>query len=204
MMTIRDLITDIDDRIERLAVIRDSSEKDMNRYEKQVTKLESDIKVTKESIQLCQLCLEDQLETRENFEVMLNEANKRVFSEYDMTYSMEPVYKSDGVTLSGIRQVIEEYGVTQDIKKAHGFGMVDVNSMIWNIIFLKMIPGLTPTIVWDENLARTNFMRLPAILDFINEVGDFQYIFITNNKVDEEYITHKFKKEGRQTTVEHL
>lgn len=204
MMTIRDLITDIDDRIERLAVIRDSSEKDMNRYEKQVTKLESDIKVTKESIQLCQLCLEDQLETRENFEVMLNEANKRVFSEYDMTYSMEPVYKSDGVTLSGIRQVIEEYGVTQDIKKAHGFGMVDVNSMIWNIIFLKMIPGLTPTIVWDENLARTNFMRLPAILDFINEVGDFQYIFITNNKVDEEYITHKFKKEGRQTQVEHL
>lgn len=203
-MDVNSLIEEVENKIDTLAILRKSSKEDMASCEKEITNLEKDIESTKEAIQLCQACLEDQLDTRADFEVMINEAIKRVFFEYDMEYSMEPVYKADGVTLSGIRQVVTEYGTTQDIKKAHGFGMVDVNSMIWNIIFLKMIPGLTPTIVWDENLSRTNFARLPAVLDFINEIGDFQYVFITNNKVDDEYITHFFKKEGKKTQVEHL
>lgn len=202
-----DLIKIADSKIEEFNFLYASCESNLQKAEKVKTECEQKSQLIKEAILLCQACLEDQTELKDEFERMISEGYSRVFPEYDMSFLFEPVYKSDNVTLSGLKPVVDEHGTTQDLRKAHGFGVVDVTCALLNLIFLKMHEDKTQLIVWDESLAFTNYLRLPMFLDFLQELAEidnFKCIFITNNKLDEKYITHRFIKEGQVSSVENL
>ena len=207
MSKVYEILSNLEAKVDKLSYQYDMYQEEVDSAEARKAELEEKLELLKESLRLCQACLEDQVEARVDIETMVTEGLHRVFPEYDLAYRYDPVYKADNVSLSGVRQVIEEHGVVQDVRRAHGYGLTDVVCALQDVIFLKMIDGLSPVKVWDEALAYTNYARIPLFLDFVEElakIDPFQYVFITNNKLDDAYITHKFVKEGKVTTVEHL
>lgn len=172
---------------------------------KKINELEHSVNTTEECIRLCQLCVDDRSGTKELAEEMLTNGLRRVFPEFDMRFLFEPVYNTDGVTLTGYKLVIHEHGVTQDVRYAHGFGVYEVICLLLRIIFLKMTDGLTSFILFDESLSFLNYSKYPDVIELIRElcsIEDIQIVFITNNKIPEEYITHFVSKSGKVSHVE--
>lgn len=203
-MNFPDKLDELNEVIDKVSYLFDSWTDRNSEIECEVFSLEEEVNKLEECVSLCQLCVDDQSDAKGFAEQMLTSALNRIFPEYEMKFVFEPVYKSDNVTLNGYRLSIEEHGVLQDVKHAHGFGVLDVICLFLRIIFLKMTDNLTPFIIFDESLAFVNYSKYEVIIDLLREIHELeniQIVFITNNKIPDDYVTHQVTKSGKVSTI---
>lgn len=181
----------------------DTIKKSIGNAERSLKAKQSNIEVLKEAERLARQCIQEQVGIRIYVEQMVTAVLRRVFPEYELEFAFDPVYRDDGVTLSGLRPIIVEHGTKLEPKDSHGEGVSDVITLALRTVFLKLYPTLSPVVFLDEPTVHLNPSKFPEVLAFFKELATctpLQVVVITHEDVEADRVL-RVTKNAQVATV---
>lgn len=159
-----------------------------------------------EAIRLCELCLKEQTDVKQYIEDLVTALYHTVLGpQYEFKYFV--TYQKDGVTLSGMKPMIAEYGEWQDPDE-YGDAVQLIASVGQRMAFLMLNPHLTNFQAYDEPLKPVKKELWQKIVKFWSDIGrdgnvPFQVFLITHESVEFPK-TYTIRKSGKTSKVEEI
>lgn len=148
----------------------------------ELTAAETRYNTLREAADLCSRCLQEQSDVRPYLEAQVTALLRRIKG-YEFRF--DPVFKSDDVSLKGLKPVIVEDGVADDPRN-YGDGVQNILAFAIRLILLLFSKRRAKVMVLDEPWLNLNAKLWPYMIDFIQDLQrhfDVQIVVITHSGV---------------------
>lgn len=188
------MITELKAKLSAIENVQRIEERRLKASQETLRALSTHKELLELGVKLCAYCLEEQIEVTKHIEDMAS-VFMSVFDD-PLAFEFVTAYKTDGVTVSGVKSTITLDGAPDRASE----GQKTVASLALLLAFLKLKPGLTQTMIFDEFLADVSTTVVPSLVELVEQL-DTQVIMVTHQDV-EFPLTYRVFKKGSTSYLE--